>query len=235
MNPIVSLPHGNNVPPITEDDIANYLTNTPDFFERHAEILATIQIASPHGNRAVSLQERQVEMLREKIKTLEQRVMEMIRNSHDNLGIADRMHRWAVDLLEYHDTATLPQHMTAEIETRFQVPQVSLRIWDTAPAYAKSSFVQAASDDARAFASSLSEPFCGANVGVEAVEWLSKPLEVKSIALLPLRAGPINLAGPAFGLLVMGSPDPERFDGSMGTEFLERMAELASAALSRLR
>ena len=26
--------------PITEDDIANYLASTPDFFERHAELLA---------------------------------------------------------------------------------------------------------------------------------------------------------------------------------------------------
>jgi hypothetical protein len=53
---------------ITEDDIANYLANTPGFFERHAELLASIQLTSPHGQRAVSLQERQMEMLREKIK-----------------------------------------------------------------------------------------------------------------------------------------------------------------------
>jgi hypothetical protein len=51
---------------ITEDDIANYLANTPGFFERHAELLASIQLASPHGQRAVSLQERQMEMLRER-------------------------------------------------------------------------------------------------------------------------------------------------------------------------
>ena len=44
--------------PITEDDIANYLGNNPDFFERHAQVLATVQMTSPHGNRAVSLQER---------------------------------------------------------------------------------------------------------------------------------------------------------------------------------
>ena len=56
--------------PITEDDIANYLANTPDFFARHAELLASVQLSSPHGNRAVSLQERQAEMLREKIKAL---------------------------------------------------------------------------------------------------------------------------------------------------------------------
>ena len=57
--------------PITEDDIANYLGNTPDFFERHAELLAAVHLSSPHSNRAVSLQERQAEMLREKIKALE--------------------------------------------------------------------------------------------------------------------------------------------------------------------
>ena len=50
---------------ITEADIANFLANTPGFFERHAELLASIQITSPHGQRAVSLQERQMEMLRE--------------------------------------------------------------------------------------------------------------------------------------------------------------------------
>ena len=35
--------------------IANYLSNTPDFFERHAQLLAQVQLTSPHGNLAVSL------------------------------------------------------------------------------------------------------------------------------------------------------------------------------------
>ena len=76
--------------PITEDDIANYLANTPDFFERHAQLLASVQLTSPHGNRAVSLQERQAEMLREKIKALEHRVMDMVRHGNENMVIADR-------------------------------------------------------------------------------------------------------------------------------------------------
>ena len=41
--------------PITEDDIANFLANTPDFFERHAELLATVQLSSGHGTRAISV------------------------------------------------------------------------------------------------------------------------------------------------------------------------------------
>ena len=71
---------------ITEADIANYLANTPGFFERHAELLATVQLTSPHGQRAVSLQERQMEMLRERIKGLEHKIIEMIRNGQDNVG-----------------------------------------------------------------------------------------------------------------------------------------------------
>jgi uncharacterized protein YigA (DUF484 family) len=45
--------------PITEDDIAGFLVNNPDFFERHAALLASVQLSSGHGGRAVSLQERQ--------------------------------------------------------------------------------------------------------------------------------------------------------------------------------
>jgi len=52
---------------ITEDEIANYLIHTPGFFERQAGLLAAVQLVSPHGGRAVSLQERQMEMLRDKI------------------------------------------------------------------------------------------------------------------------------------------------------------------------
>ena len=86
--------------PITEDDIANYLANTPDFFLRHAELLAAVQLTSPHGNRAVSLQERQAEMLRDKIKLLEQRIMEMMRNGNDNVILSNKILRWAGSLLQ---------------------------------------------------------------------------------------------------------------------------------------
>jgi uncharacterized protein YigA (DUF484 family) len=36
-------------------------------------------------------------------------------------------------------------------------------------------------------------------------------------------------------MLVLASPDASRFESAMGTDFLERIAELASAALSRLQ
>ena len=80
-------------------------------------------------------------------------------------------------------------------------------------------------------------PFCGPNLGFEPAAWLAQEsgAAAQSLALLPLREGAIDSATPAFGLLVLGSPDPQRFDATMATDFLSRMAELASAALMRLR
>jgi uncharacterized protein YigA (DUF484 family) len=221
--------------PITEDDIANYLSNTPDFFSRHAELLAAVQFTSPHSHRAVSLQERQAEMLREKIKVLEQRIMEMVRNGNDNVMLSDKILRWARTLFETSDVQSLPAQMVQEIALQFSVPQVGIRVWGVAQAHAGQPFAQGVSDDAKVFASSLLEPFCGLNTGFEAVSWLDTPAAVTSLALIPLRSGPTLAGAPAFGMLVLASSDAHRFNSGMGTEFLARIGDLASAALSRLR
>ena len=226
-----------HIPPITEDDIAQFLSNTPGFFERHAEVLASVQITSPHGARAVSLQERQAEMLREKIKGLEHRIMEMVRNSTENAAIAHKVHQWTGSLLQVRDPFDLPQAVVDGVRTLFDVPQAAVRVWTVAAPYIDADFTQGTSDDARAFASSLTMPFCGPNLGFEPAGWLAQDVgePAQSLALLPLRAGAIDSATPAFGLLVLGSHDPQRFDPMMGTDFLSRMAELASAALLRLK
>ena len=220
------------IPPITEDDIANYLANTPDFFERHAGVLATVQLSSPHGQRAVSLQERQAELLRDKIKGLELRSADMIRHGQENSATADRLHRWTRELLLTRDTQELPLVAAREMAAQFNVPQVAIKLWEVAPEFAGHSYAQGASDDVQAFASSLPKPYCGANPGLEAAGWLVDPGAVASLALIPLRGGD---GQTPFGLLVLGSSDPQRFAADMGTEFLDRMGQLTSAALSRLR
>jgi hypothetical protein len=216
---------------ITESDIANYLANTPGFFERHAELMASIQLTSPHGARAVSLQERQMEMLRDKNKGLEQKIMEMIRHGQDNVAIADRLHRFTRAILLAGSPGALPAVLIDTLKHEFMIPQAALRMWGADEAYAALPFTQGASEDTRSLASSLSLPYCGLNSGFEAAAWLDDAATVLSIALIPLRA---EADEPAFGLLVLGSPDPTRYGAEMGTEFLQRIGEVASASLTRL-
>ena len=216
---------------VSEAEIARFLVETPGFFERHAETLASVRLTSPHGMRAVSLQERQMEMLRDKIKGLEHRIIEMIRASQDNEAIADRLHRFTRAILLTVDAGELPEVIVREIRHEFMVPRAALRVWGAADPYAALRFAQGASDDVRTFAASLQAPYCGANSGFEASQWLEDPASVASLAMISLRHG--DSAG-AFGLLVLGSPDPTRYSADMGTEFLARLGEIASAGLSRL-
>ena len=215
---------------ITEADIANYLANTPGFFERHAELLSAVQLSSPHGQRAVSLQERQMQMLRERIKGLEARIMEMVRHSQENVAIADRLQRYTRAILLTPEAQALPARMVATLKHEFLIPQAAIRLWGLGAAHADAPYAQPASDDIQSFAASLTLPYCGVNAGFEAAEWLDDSATVMSMAMIPLRHG-----DACFGMLVLGSPDPTRYGADMGTEFLMRLGEVSSAALSRLR
>jgi len=216
---------------ITETDIADYLANTPGFFERHAELLSAVQLTSPHGQRAVSLQERQMEMLRDRIKGLEHKIVEMIRNGQDNVAIADRLHQWTRAIMLAPDAGDLPAVLLQTLQRQFLIPQAALRLWGVADAHAGRDFAQPVSDDAKSFATSLALPYCGANAGFEAAGWLAEAHTAQSVALVPLRR---SAGEAAFGLLVLGSPDPTRYSADMGTEFLVRIGEIASAGLVRL-
>ncbi len=216
---------------ITEADIANYLANTPGFFERQAELLSSIQLTSPHGQRAVSLQERQMEMLREKIKGLEHKIIEMIRHGQENVAIADKLHRWTRAIMLTAQPTFLPQVVVQQLMHQFLIPQAAIRVWGVDERYADQPFTQSVSADTKILTSSLTLPYCGLNTGFEAASWLDDAASVSSMALVPLRH---ESSEAAFGLLVLGSPDPTRYTADMGTEFLVRIGEIASAGLARL-
>ena len=217
---------------ITENDIADYLANTPDFFERHAELLGSVQLTSPHGHRAVSLQERQMEMLRDKIRGLEGKIIEIIRHGQDNASIADKLHRWTRALLRTEHASDLPEVLVQELMHQFMIPQAAVRVWSAATVFTDRAFAAPVSDDLKLFAGSLTQPYCGANSGFEAGRWLDDAANAKSMAMIPLWTE--SATAGVIGLLVLASPDPTRYTADMGTEFLARIGEIASAGLSRV-
>ncbi|RZF31141.1 DUF484 family protein [Paraburkholderia sp. UYCP14C] len=241
---------------MNDREVSEYLLANPEFFVEHAETLATIRLANPHGKAAVSLQERQMEMLRDKNKHLERRLAELLRYGHENDSIASKFNRWTIRVMAERDPYALPRTIAGGLLDIFDVPQAALRVWDVAEPYAQADFARHVSEEVRIFAGSLSTPYCGANTGFEAAQWLAQAASVsnpatstaddhgvtpsdtaqttESIALLALRDPEAAEDAPTFGLLVMGSSDPRRFHEGMATDFLTQIGALASAALSRL-
>ena len=209
--------------------IAQYLVDHPQFFVEHAALLGEVKLSSPLTGRAVSLQERQMEVMRDKYRALELRMSELVRHAEENAAIANRFHGWTQQLLRTRAHDAIPSAVADGLVEHFIVPQATLRLWKLPADHADAWYTNGVSEDVRLFASSLRAPYCGPNKEFEAVGWLAEADTVRSTVLLPLRAG-----STAFGLLVLGSPDPDRFSAAMATDFLVHIGETASTALTPL-
>jgi uncharacterized protein YigA (DUF484 family) len=172
-----------------------------------------------------------MEMLRERIKGLERKIMEMIRYGQDNMAIADRLHRWTRTVMLTRDATRLAPALLRELQHQFMIPQAAVRVWGADPAYGALPCAAEVSEDVKIFATSLVAPYCGANSGFEAASWFDNPDSVMSLALIPLRP---DRQHTAFGLMALGSPDPARYTPDMGVEFLAQVGDIAGAALHRL-
>lgn len=210
-------------------DVAQFLKDHPDFFNQYAEVLAQIVIPDPHGGRAVSITERQMGSLRDQAKRLENKLNELIRFGEENDVLSGKAHRLAVALANAADPGSVLRVLYAHLGGDFAVPHVAVRLWDVAGDPAAPEFTPM-SAAAREFAASLQHPYCGAGGGPDVLAWFGeRGSHVRSLALVALKRGPLD----TFGLLALGSEEPERFYPEMGTLYLERIGEIAASALDR--
>jgi len=211
------------------DDIALFLRGNPKFFDQHPELLEKIHVPHPHGGRAIPLSERQNLALREKVKALEARLAELLRFGEDNDAISEKVHRLAVALVGARDLAALMHSLNFHLREDFAVPHVALRIWGKTlpPELGAARLVDEAQQRA---AAAMSAPQCGPSAGNPFASWFGEAAEhVRSMALVPLGDAAV------FGMLALGSEDPQRFFPDMGTLYLRRIGELcAAAATARL-
>ena len=74
--------------------VARYLADHPQFFIQHAALLGEIKLSSPLTGKTVSLQERQMEVMRGKYKALEWQLATLAAVARGNAAIANRFHGW---------------------------------------------------------------------------------------------------------------------------------------------
>ena len=94
---------------LADESVVDYLLGHPDFFEAHAELLSKLKVPHPTGT-AVSLIERQVEVLRGQNRQLERKLVDLIEVARANDTLIERIHRLALALLE---GANLPVFLLA--------------------------------------------------------------------------------------------------------------------------
>jgi uncharacterized protein YigA (DUF484 family) len=213
---------------ITAESVAHYLHNHPEFFDAYTDVLALMTLPDPHTGRAISITEKQLFTLRDKVRTLEAKLAELITFGNENDAISDKVHNLAVALISAQDEATLIRTIYAHLGGAFSVPHVVLRVWNLPNSQ---HFAEPVTEAIQNFAIHLKHPLCGPASEQATVAWFGEAAaHLRSMAQVPLR----DAHDSCFGLLVMASEEASRFYPALGTLYLERMGAMVSVALQRV-
>jgi len=217
--------------------VVEYLQTHLDFFERNGPLLAKLRL--PHlrdAGATVSLVERQVEVLRERNLTLERKLKDLVDVARANDSLSERIHRLTQRLIRAHNlTETIDAVETSLREDFDFMHSVLVLFLDGARTVEARSarFLRSAradDPDMKMFESLLqaAKPRCG-QIRDAQRDYLfgTDSVGIASAALTPLgRQG-------AVGILAIGASDVERFHPGMSTDFLWRVGELVTFALTR--
>jgi uncharacterized protein YigA (DUF484 family) len=215
---------------LNSEDVAEYLLHNPQFFEEHADLVSKIVIPHPHGGRTISITERQMLTLRDKNRELEKKMGELMLYGQDNDAISEKMHRLGVGMIAAMTFQSVLHTLNFHLRDDFAIPHVALRLWDRPKNAEELPEFTEVSEELQIFAETLGRPYCGSTSGFETSSWFGEASQqVRSQALIAMRNG-----GGSVGMIALGSEEAQRFYSGMGTLYLERLGEMASAALARV-
>lgn len=218
------------VPDLVESEVVAWLTAHPDVLTRHPAVLESIELSHAAGS-AISLIERQVELLRGKNARLESRLETLIETARANESRADKILALARALIRAPSLAAIAAALKVSMREDFDVDEVFLGLNGTAfkrhdidgvvPLDANGAIARAYDNFIR---TRLIE--CGP-IAVDRAKLLFPRAEtpIVSAAVVPMERDK-NL-----GMIALGSRDAERFQPRQGKLFLEMTAELVAAAV----
>lgn len=215
----------------TDLQLISLLRENADILNRHPELLAVLEVTHQSGG-AVSLIERQVEVLRQQSQAQENRLRELMDVARDNERLSQTCFRLAVDLLAAHDVDDVVSIVLDTFKTELSADFAAVKLFSEDADLIEQSaglFVDANSDALNVFKTMLQHKntVCGkASEQQKSYLFADRAEKIKSMAIIPL------VAGANLGLIGLGADNAQRFKSNMGTDFLSQAGELISASLA---
>ncbi|MDR6606053.1 DUF484 family protein [Pseudomonas synxantha] len=209
--------------------VAAYLEAHPDFFVEHEELLASLRIPHRRGD-TVSLVERQMTILRDRNIELRHRLSHLMDVARDNDRLFDKTRRLVLALMDANSLEDVVMCVEDSLRQEFQVPFVSLILlgdnampvgrWAT-HAEAQVAIGGLLSED-KSVSGSLREHELDFLFGEE------QRKQIGSTAVVAISYQGIH------GILAIASHDPQHYKSSVGTLFLNYIAEVMGRVLPRV-
>lgn len=215
---------------LADKDVVQYLFQNADFFQKYPDLLTELKIPHETG-QAVSLVERQVEVLREKNQEISKRLHEMIEIARQNEELARRMHQLVLTLMDAGDIRDIFPTLYDNLRKNFHADRVITRLF-AEPAFidmeSGEEFVGKDHEMYHLFAALIKQrqPLCGRLKHQQQVFLFGDDgQDIQSAVMVPLRGESWS------GILAIGSHDEARFQPGMGVELLANLGEVLSFIL----
>ena len=205
-----------------EDAVSRYLEEDPGYFMRHPDVLLALQLPHPERGQAVSLLERQIDLLRQRYATTAEQLRELVHMARENDSIAERVHRFALALIDCRSQEEITETARGLLRQEFGLDAVSIL-------REPGSLDGAAERFSSLWERCQGQPLCGPELEPEALQLLfgRAMTQAHSTAVIPLTSAPER------AFLALASEDPHRFHRGMGTVYLVRLGELLGRSLSQ--
>ena len=206
-----------------EELVAEWLRATPSFFDRHANLLNEIRLKHPHEDRAISLQERQMSLLRTQNQELNRRLSEMLHFGSRNDKTQQSLVAWLLRLMGANTKADVESAVTTGLAEVFEVEVAQL----LAPNAAFGPWIDTPLCGSAKELASASKDLLATQVTIDP-EW-------QSMVAIGLPLGKSIGVAQSPAALLLASKDETRFTADMGAFYLRQIAELTAAALDRIQ
>jgi len=201
--------------------VETFLSEHPAFFKHRPELLTALEL--PHGGAgAVSLVERQVNLLRERNIEMRHKLASMSQHAEDNDALFSGTRETVLRLLALDASSAIGDTIRQCFSSLFDADMANL-IW-----------LESATDElgitpdlgASALTTVTSlikhqQPFTGVFRAEEMAALFGESESDGSAALVPLIVNDLLV-----GVLTVGSNDVHRYDSNVGTLFLEYIADV---------
>ncbi|ABI55419.1 DUF484 family protein [Alkalilimnicola ehrlichii MLHE-1] len=224
----------NPEPQLTDEDVAAWLEADPQFLLRHPGVMRRLELRHDCAP-AVSLIERQVQLLRHDNERLRAELKDLLAVARYNDRIGARLHQLTLELMRADALGAVVEALRAGLREGFQADAVALLLLGE-PEQAGALPVPCLPEDDDRLACLNSfimdrRPRCG-RMQPEQLERLfgTSAARINSAAIVPLIA-----ERGVQGLLGIGSHLADRFHEGQGTVYLGQLGSLAGEALAAHR
>lgn len=210
------------------NSVVAYLRRHPRFFEDHPNLLKKLHLSHDSGD-AISLMERQNQILRQENRQLIDRLNQFIQVAQRNDRLFLKLQRLILDLLPHTQLNDLLHSLQQGLQRDFDVHETTVILFQRAPGDGDGWLQTSRTQIAESFPAVVEQgkAVCGA-LDRHLTQLLFAGNDVGSLAIAPLTRG-----HEVIGVLALGHSDPEHFRSGTDTLFLTHLAQVTSLQIER--